>query len=91
MIGLRMPLRPPVQDIRLGALSMVASAALFAAMGTQVGPFIYAGPVFAGFLDWWIWSSLPDALFVLGAGLVVLAAVLMLRRSALPAAALVEA
>jgi drug/metabolite transporter (DMT)-like permease len=55
-----------------------------------VGPFIYAGPVFAGFLDWWIWKSLPDALFVLGAGLVVLAAVLMLRRSALPAEAVLE-
>jgi drug/metabolite transporter (DMT)-like permease len=60
------------------------------APAAQVGPFIYAGPVVAGFLDWWIWKSLPDALFVLGAGLVVLAAVLMLRRSALPAAALVE-
>ena len=56
----------------------------------QVGPFIYAGPVFAGFLDWWIWNTLPDTLFVLGAGLVVLAAVLMLRRSALPAEAVVE-
>jgi drug/metabolite transporter (DMT)-like permease len=60
------------------------------APAAQVGPFIYAGPVFAGFLDWWIWRSLPDALFVLGAGLVVLAAVLMLRRSALPAEAVVE-
>src|SRR5260221_13537798 len=55
------------------------------APAAQVGPFIYAGPVFAGSLDWWIWKSLPDALFVLGAGLVVLAAVLLLRRSA-PAA-----
>jgi drug/metabolite transporter (DMT)-like permease len=60
------------------------------APAAQVGPFIYAGPVFAGFLDWWIWNTLPDTLFVLGAGLVVLAAVLMLRRSALPAEAVVE-
>src|SRR5258706_10559519 len=36
MIGPRMPLRPPVQDLRLGALFMVASAALFAAMGAGI-------------------------------------------------------
>src|SRR5712691_4577375 len=36
MIGPRMPLRPPVQDSRLGALFIVASAALFAAMGAGI-------------------------------------------------------
>ena len=43
------------------------------------GPFLYAGPVFAGLLDWVIWDVLPDALFALGAVLVVMAATLALR------------
>jgi len=43
------------------------------------GPFLYAGPVFAGLLDWVIWGVLPDALFALGAVLVVMAATLALR------------
>jgi len=50
----------------------------------RVGPFIYAGPVFAGLLDWWIWDTLPDALFVVGAAMVVSAAILMLRGAAAP-------
>jgi len=53
-----------------------------------VGPFLYAGPVFAGLLDWVIWGRLPDAPFVAGAILVVLAATLALRLRAAPAPAL---
>jgi len=45
----------------------------------RVGPFLYAGPVFAGLLDWLIWDRLPDALFVVGAAVVILAATLALR------------
>jgi drug/metabolite transporter (DMT)-like permease len=49
------------------------------------------GPVFAGLLDWLIWDRLPDALFVVGAAVVVLAATLALRiegvRAPLPAEA----
>jgi drug/metabolite transporter (DMT)-like permease len=60
------------------------------APAAHVGPFIYAGPVFAGLLDWAIWGSLPDALFVLGAALVVAAAVLMLRGSSVPVEPVLE-
>jgi drug/metabolite transporter (DMT)-like permease len=49
------------------------------APAASVGPFLYAGPVFAGLLDWAIWGRLPDALFVVGAILVVAAATLALR------------
>ena len=49
------------------------------APAARVGPFLYAGPVFAGLLDWLIWGRLPDLLFVAGAALVVAAATLALR------------
>jgi drug/metabolite transporter (DMT)-like permease len=49
------------------------------APAARVGPFLYAGPVFAGLLDWLIWGRLPDALFVAGAVLVIAAATLTLR------------
>jgi drug/metabolite transporter (DMT)-like permease len=49
------------------------------ATAARVGPFLYAGPVFAGLLDWILWGRLPDALFLLGAGIVVAAATLALR------------
>jgi drug/metabolite transporter (DMT)-like permease len=49
------------------------------ATAASVGPFLYAGPVFAGLLDWLIWGRLPDALFVIGAIVVVAAATLALR------------
>jgi drug/metabolite transporter (DMT)-like permease len=49
------------------------------APAARVGPFLYAGPVFAGLLDWLIWGRLPDAIFVLGAAVVVAAATLALR------------
>ena len=49
------------------------------ASAAQVGPFLYVGPVFAGLIDWLVWGRLPDALFVLGAGVVIAAATLALR------------
>jgi drug/metabolite transporter (DMT)-like permease len=49
------------------------------APAARVGPFLYAGPVFAGLLDWLIWGRLPDAVFVVGAAVVVMAATLALR------------
>ncbi len=49
------------------------------APAARVGPFLYAGPVFAGFLDWLFWRRLPDPWFVVGAVVVVAAAVLALR------------
>ena len=49
------------------------------APAARVGPFLYAGPVFAGLLDWLIWGRLPDALFVAGAVVVIASATLALR------------
>jgi drug/metabolite transporter (DMT)-like permease len=49
------------------------------APAARIGPFFFAGPVFAGLLDWLIWGRLPDALFIAGAVLVVVAATLALR------------
>jgi drug/metabolite transporter (DMT)-like permease len=65
----------------LATLGQLALTRAYAhAPAAQVGPFLYAGPVFAGLLDWWLWRALPDALFVAGAVLVVAAATLTLRR-----------
>ena len=58
------------------------------APAASVGPFLYAGPVFAGLLDWLIWDRLPDALFVVGAAVVILAATLALRLRGTPRATL---
>jgi drug/metabolite transporter (DMT)-like permease len=49
------------------------------APAARVGPFIYAGPVFASLLDWLLWGTLPDRVSVMGAILVMVAAVLALR------------
>jgi drug/metabolite transporter (DMT)-like permease len=64
----------------LGQLSMTRAYAH--APAAVVGPFLFAGPIFAGLFDWWIWGVLPDRLFVLGALLVAVAAVLTLRGEA---------
>jgi drug/metabolite transporter (DMT)-like permease len=61
----------------LGQLAL--TRAYLHAPPASVGPLLYAGPVFAGLLDWVIWGRLPDALFVVGAAVVVLAATLALR------------
>lgn len=50
------------------------------APAAQVGPFVYTGVVFAGFIDWWLWRQLPDALFLAGAAIVCAAAILTLRQ-----------
>jgi drug/metabolite transporter (DMT)-like permease len=57
------------------------------APAARVGPFLYAGPVFAGLLDWLIWGRLPDTLFVVGAVVVIAAATLALRLRDAPGAA----
>jgi drug/metabolite transporter (DMT)-like permease len=49
------------------------------APAARVGPFLYAGPVAAALLDWLLWGALPDILFVLGAAIVIVAAILALR------------
>jgi drug/metabolite transporter (DMT)-like permease len=56
------------------------------APAAQVGPFLYVGPVFAGFIDWLLWGRLPDLPFVIGAAVVVAAASLALRLRPIPAA-----
>jgi drug/metabolite transporter (DMT)-like permease len=73
----------------LGQLTL--TRAYVHAPAARVAPFLFAGPVFAGLLDWLIWGRVPDALFFVGAGLVVAAATLALRlRAAAPAAAWVR-
>jgi drug/metabolite transporter (DMT)-like permease len=54
------------------------------APAASVGPFLYVGPVFAGLIDWLVWGRLPDRLFVVGAGIVIAAAILALRLRGAP-------
>lgn len=61
----------------LGQLTL--TRAYVHAPAARVGPFLYAGPVFAGLLDWLVWGRLPDRLFVLGAAIVIASAILALR------------
>ena len=49
------------------------------APAASVGPFIYTGVVFASLIDWLLWGTLPDRYSVIGAFVVVGAAVLALR------------
>lgn len=49
------------------------------APAARVGPFIYTGVVFASLVDWLLWGTLPDGYSVIGALVVVGAAVLALR------------
>jgi drug/metabolite transporter (DMT)-like permease len=66
----------------IGQLTL--TRAYFHAPAARVGPFLYAGPVFAGVLDWLIWGRLPDLLFVAGACVVIAAATLALRLRTAP-------
>jgi len=80
----------------LGTFAIVAQFCLTRsyayAPAALVGPFIYASVVFAALLDWLLWRTLPDLLFVAGAALVVTAGILTLRlRPAPPAVAPMEA
>jgi drug/metabolite transporter (DMT)-like permease len=61
------------------------------APAARVGPFIYAGPVFASLIDWLIWGTLPDLYTAAGALLVVGAGVLALRQRPAVEAPAVEA
>jgi drug/metabolite transporter (DMT)-like permease len=61
----------------IGQLTL--TRAYFHAPAARVGPFLYAGPVFAGLLDWLIWGRLPDLLFVAGGFVVIASATLALR------------
>jgi drug/metabolite transporter (DMT)-like permease len=49
------------------------------APAARVGPFMYTGVVFASLIDWLLWGRWPDAYSVIGAVIVVGAAVLALR------------
>lgn len=46
----------------------------------RVGPFIYSSVVFAGALDWFFHGTLPDALSLCGAALVIVAGIMALRK-----------
>jgi drug/metabolite transporter (DMT)-like permease len=77
---------PPDMVLVLLAMGVLATAGQLALTGAyahapaaQVGPFLYTGPVFAGILDWWLWRTLPDRLFLAGALVVVASAVATLR------------
>jgi drug/metabolite transporter (DMT)-like permease len=76
-LGILLPL------LAVGALATAGQLALTRAYAhapaARVGPFLYTGPVFAGILDWWLWRTLPDWLFLAGALLVVASAVATLR------------
>jgi len=67
----------------MGTLATFGQLCLTRAYGhapaAQVGPFIYAGPVFASLVDWMLWGTLPDGVWLVGALLVAGAAVLTLR------------
>ncbi|MBI4396527.1 MAG: DMT family transporter [Elusimicrobia bacterium] len=76
----------------LAAIGVLATAAQLLltraykhAPAGQVGPFIYTAVVFAGLFDWLIWKNLPDVLSILGALLIGLAGVLIIRRAGEPA------
>jgi drug/metabolite transporter (DMT)-like permease len=72
----------------MGAFATVGQLTLTRAYlhapAARVGPFLYAGPVFAGLLDWLIWGRLPDLLFVAGAAVVIASATLALRLRGAP-------
>lgn len=62
------------------------TGAYASAPAAWVGPFLYTSVVFSGLFDWLVWHTLPDALFLVGAVVVTLAAALTLklRRTQVP-------
>lgn len=62
------------------------TGAYASAPAAWVGPFLYTSVVFSGLLDWLVWNTLPDGLFMVGAVVVTLAAALTLklRRTQVP-------
>ncbi len=73
-----------------GALATIAQLfmthAFSLAPAAQVGPFIYSTVPFSAALDLVVWRRLPDALSMAGAGLIVAAGVLTLRKLGAPSA-----
>jgi drug/metabolite transporter (DMT)-like permease len=65
-----------------GQLTMTRAYSL--APAGRVGPFIYSSVVFAGALDWLVRGTLPDALSLCGAALVMVAGILALTRQRRP-------
>ena len=49
------------------------------ATAASVGPFVYAGVLFAALIDWAVWHTPPDRWFAIGALLIVSAGVALLR------------
>ena len=84
---------PPLLAVLLamGALAtagqLCLTRAYSCAAAARVGPFLYSGVVFAGMLDFALWRTLPDRMFVAGALLVSAAAILALRLRTRPAPA----
>ena len=74
--------------VAIGAFGSVGQLLLTAAYSqapaARVGPFIYSSVVFAGFLEWALWRSVPDALSFAGMIVVAAAGVLALRVGADP-------
>jgi drug/metabolite transporter (DMT)-like permease len=76
--------------LAIGALATVAQLfmthAFSLAPAAQVGPFIYAAVPFAAALDLLVWRRLPDMLSMAGAGLIIAAGVLTLKKLSPPPA-----
>jgi len=83
---------PPLFAVLLamGALAtagqLCLTRAYACAAAARVGPFLYSGVVFAGALDFAFWRTLPDRMFVAGAVLVTVAAIVALQLRTRPAA-----
>jgi drug/metabolite transporter (DMT)-like permease len=84
-----------VEWVLLVGTGLTASAAQYfltqayrLASPSRVGPFIYAAVVYSALFDWVFWRHHPDVLSFLGASLIILAGVLVLRRGGRPDAGL---
>ncbi|MBN2371426.1 MAG: DMT family transporter [Vicinamibacteria bacterium] len=68
----------------VGLLATVAQLFFTSAYGqapaSNVAPFLYGSVIFSGVLDFLLWGKLPDALSIVGAMMIVLAGVVILRR-----------
>jgi drug/metabolite transporter (DMT)-like permease len=58
---------------------LLLTRAYAAAPASYVGPFLYTSVVFSGLIDWLVWGTTVDGLFITGAALVVAAGMLTLR------------
>lgn len=78
----------PVGWLALVGTGLLATVGQFAltrayslAPAAMVGPFVYAGVLFAAAIDWLAWRRAPDGWFVPGALLIVLAGATLLRKA----------